>query len=110
MSGADSEVIFSVEEAPEGGYLARALGYSIFTEADDLDALRDAVRDAVRCHFDDVDRPPSPLETSLLLMSAAAPSVRFECSSRAWSKGGSRPHRRAGANAGRTRQRDQLTD
>jgi len=57
MSGADSEVIFSVEEAPEGGYLARALGYSIFTEADDLDALRDAVRDAVRCHFDDVDRP-----------------------------------------------------
>jgi hypothetical protein len=57
MSGTDNEVIFSVEEAPEGGFVARALGHSIFTEADDLDALRDAVRDAVRCHFDDTDRP-----------------------------------------------------
>jgi hypothetical protein len=43
------ELIFLVEEAPEGGFTARALGESIFTEADDLDALRDAVR----CHFDE---------------------------------------------------------
>jgi hypothetical protein len=57
MRGSDSKVIFSVEEAPEGGFVARALGHSIFTEADDLDALREAVRDAVRCHFDDTDRP-----------------------------------------------------
>jgi hypothetical protein len=57
MNEAKSEVIFSIEEAPEGGFVARALGHSIFTEADDLDALRDAVRDAVRCHFDDADRP-----------------------------------------------------
>ena len=46
-----------VEEAPEGGYVARALGESIFTEADDLDALREMVRDAVACHFDEGDRP-----------------------------------------------------
>jgi hypothetical protein len=52
-----NEVIFSVEEAPEGGYAARALGHSIFTEADSLAGLREAVRDAVRCHFDDRDRP-----------------------------------------------------
>jgi hypothetical protein len=45
-----------VEEAPEGGF-ARALGHSIFTEADDVDALRHAVRDAIRCHFDDAGRP-----------------------------------------------------
>jgi hypothetical protein len=57
MNEAESEVIFSIEEAPEGGFVARALGYSIFTEADDLDALRNAVRDAVRCHFDEADRP-----------------------------------------------------
>jgi hypothetical protein len=57
MKEAESEVIFSVEEAPEGGLVARALGRSIFTEADDLAALREAVRDAVRCHFDDADRP-----------------------------------------------------
>jgi hypothetical protein len=48
-----SELIFLVEDAPEGGYLARALGESIFTEADDLDSLREQVRDAVRCHFNE---------------------------------------------------------
>jgi hypothetical protein len=52
-----SEIIFAVEEAPEGGFIARALGHSIFTEADDLEALRDAVRDAVRCHFEEDERP-----------------------------------------------------
>ena len=52
-----SEVIFLVEEAPEGGFTAHALGASIFTEADDLAALHAQVRDAVRCHFDDDQRP-----------------------------------------------------
>ena len=47
-----SELIFLVEEAPEGGYTARALGESIFTEADTLETLQEQVRDAVRCHFD----------------------------------------------------------
>ena len=47
-----NELIFIVEEAPEGGFLARALGDSIFTEADSLDELQDQVRDAVRCHFE----------------------------------------------------------
>jgi hypothetical protein len=47
------ELIFLVQEAPEGGYTARALGESIFTEADDMDGLREMVRDAVRCHFDE---------------------------------------------------------
>ena len=48
----DSEIIFAVEESSEGGYEARALGHSIFTEADSLDELREMVRDAVRCHFE----------------------------------------------------------
>jgi hypothetical protein len=51
------ELIFLVEEAPEGGFTARALGESIFTEADDLDGLREMVRDAVRCHFDEGQGP-----------------------------------------------------
>lgn len=46
------EVIFLVEEAPEGGFTARALGESIFTEADHLADLHAKVRDAVHCHFD----------------------------------------------------------
>ena len=54
---AESEVIFAVQESPEGGYEARALGHSIYTQASSLPELRDLVRDAVRCHFDDVSRP-----------------------------------------------------
>lgn len=52
-----NEIIFVVEDAPEGGYLARALGHSIFTEADDLPGLHQNVRDAVRCHFEDGQTP-----------------------------------------------------
>ena len=51
------EVIFIVEEAHEGGFTARALGVSIFTEADDLDDLHANVRDAVQCHFEEGQRP-----------------------------------------------------
>jgi len=51
------EMIFMVENAPEGGYTARALGASIFTEADDLETLRQQVRDAVRCHFEAGEGP-----------------------------------------------------
>jgi hypothetical protein len=48
----DSEIIFTVTDSPEGGFEARALGHSIFTQAESLEDLRDMVRDAVRCHFD----------------------------------------------------------
>lgn len=51
------EIVFVVEQAPEGGYIARALGESIFTEADTLDELRAAVQDAVHCHFDEGKSP-----------------------------------------------------
>lgn len=47
-----SEIVFGVEQAPEGGLTARALGESIFTEADTEAELRIAVQDAVYCHFD----------------------------------------------------------
>jgi hypothetical protein len=52
-----SEIIFVVEEAPEGGYTAQALGASIFAEADTLTELHAQVRDAVICHFEDAERP-----------------------------------------------------
>ena len=47
-----SEIVFLVEEAPEGGFVARALGEPIFTQAETFEALREVVRDAVRCHFE----------------------------------------------------------
>lgn len=52
-----NEIIFLVEEASESGYIARALGESIFTEADDLESLHQQVRDAVHCHFDEGKSP-----------------------------------------------------
>ena len=52
-----TELIFMVEEAPEGGSVARSLGPSIFTEADSLAELPEKVRDAVRCHFEDGEGP-----------------------------------------------------
>jgi len=52
-----SEVVFVVEESDEGGFTAVAVGQSIITEADSVHELRDQVRDAVRCHYDDEDVP-----------------------------------------------------
>ncbi len=45
------EIIFLVEESPEGGFEAKALGHSIFTEADSIEDLKRMIKDAVRCHF-----------------------------------------------------------
>ena len=55
---ATSEIIFAVEESPEGGFEARALGHPIFTQAETMEELRAMVQDAVRCHFDESIRPP----------------------------------------------------
>ncbi len=53
-----SEIIFEVQEAEEGGFWARALGYSIFTQGEDWDELRTMVRDAVACHFEKAAEQP----------------------------------------------------
>jgi hypothetical protein len=50
------EIIFMVEESPEGGYIAKGLGVSIYTQGDTIDALKAAVVDAVRCHYEDEKR------------------------------------------------------
>ena len=52
-----SEIIFIVEDAPEGELVARAVGEGIFTQAANIDELRDRIRDAVRCHFDEGNVP-----------------------------------------------------
>jgi predicted RNase H-like HicB family nuclease len=56
---ADSEIIFEVRhDEADGGYVARALGYSIFTQGDTLEDLRAMVKDAVACHFAEPDTRP----------------------------------------------------
>ncbi len=53
----NEEMIFVVEESAEGGYEAKALGHSIYTEAEDLQELKGAVKDAVRCYFEKEKMP-----------------------------------------------------
>jgi hypothetical protein len=52
-----TEIIFLVEEDPDGGLTACPVGDSIYTQADDITLLRAAVRDAVLCHFTENERP-----------------------------------------------------
>ncbi len=51
------EIIFLVTESLEGGYEAKALGHSIFTQAETIEELKEAVKDAIRCHFEDTEMP-----------------------------------------------------
>lgn len=51
------EIIFEVTVAVEGGYNARALGHSIFTQGKDWSDLKAMTRDAVLCHFDESEVP-----------------------------------------------------
>ncbi len=56
-----TEIVFLVEEDPDGGYTARAVGASIFTQAATKEELVEEVRDAVRCHFEPEQQPPKIL-------------------------------------------------
>ena len=61
-----TEIVFLVEEDATGGYTARALGESIFTQADDLVSLQERVRDAVRCHYADETRRPKVIRLHIV--------------------------------------------
>jgi predicted RNase H-like HicB family nuclease len=52
-----SEIIFVIEDAVEGGYIAKALGFSIFTQGETIEELRKNIREAVICHFDESEAP-----------------------------------------------------
>jgi len=52
-----NEIIFYIEDSIEGGFEAKALGHSIFTEGDSIEELKENIRDAVQCHFDEKDMP-----------------------------------------------------
>ncbi len=60
-----TEIIFIVEDAPEGGFTAKALGESIFSEADNLEDLKKNVKEAVECHFD-ADKMPKMIRLHMV--------------------------------------------
>jgi len=64
-----TEIIFLVEDDPEGGYVARALGESIFTQADSIQELRELVKDAVHCHYPDEATRPKLIRLSYMMRS-----------------------------------------
>jgi predicted RNase H-like HicB family nuclease len=47
------EMIFLVEAVEEGGYIAKALTHPVFTQGEPLEELRENIKDAVHCHFED---------------------------------------------------------
>lgn len=51
------EIIFLIEEAVEGGFTAKALGESIFTEGETLEEVKSNIKEAVECHFDEAELP-----------------------------------------------------
>lgn len=53
----NTEILFLIEDAPEGGFTARAMGESIFTESDSLPELKTKIKEAVICHFDKDNTP-----------------------------------------------------
>ena len=52
-----TELVFLVELDVDGGLVASAVGHSSVTQASDESELRAMVRDAVRCHFEEHERP-----------------------------------------------------
>ena len=60
------EIIFIVEEDPEGGYNARALGYSIFTEGETLEEIKEKIKDALKCYFDKEEDIPQVIRLHIV--------------------------------------------
>lgn len=61
-----SEIVFLVEEDPEGGYTAKALGHPIFTQGEALDELKANIQSALACHFDKKDYVPSVVRLHII--------------------------------------------
>lgn len=61
-----TEIVFLIEDDFDGGYAARALGESIFTQADDMDTLKEMLRDAVHCHFADEQTRPKVIRLHIV--------------------------------------------
>ena len=61
-----TEIVFLIEDNFDGGYTARALGESIFTQADDMDTLKEMLRDAVRCHFPNEQTRPKVIRLHIV--------------------------------------------
>ncbi len=53
------ELLFIVQESLDGGYEAKAIGYSIYTQCETYGEIKETIRDAVICHFENKEDLPS---------------------------------------------------
>ena len=53
----NNEIIFYIVESMDGGFEAKALGYSIFTEGETIEELKDNIKDSIFCHFGENEIP-----------------------------------------------------
>jgi len=63
---------FVIQVAPEGGYTAEAVGYSIHTEGETLDETVQNINEAVECHFSEVETKKSSVP---IMVNFALPSM-----------------------------------
>lgn len=56
------ELIFEVREAEEGGYVTRALGQAISTEAETWQEMRNNGLEATSLHFEDAPEKPKIIQ------------------------------------------------
>jgi predicted RNase H-like HicB family nuclease len=61
-----NEIVFEVTQEAEGGFVAECLTESIFTQADDWEALRRNVKEAVAAFYFDQAHPPSGIRLHLV--------------------------------------------
>ena len=62
----DKEIIFVIDEDPEGGFTAKALGFSIFTQGDTMQELKNNIKDALACHFDEESDIPKVIRLHMV--------------------------------------------
>jgi len=83
------ELIFVARESNDGGYVARAPGHSIFTEAETWEELRGNVLEAAGLHFEDATVRPSRIRLHLVkdeLVDARSGEVIHEDDPNSWLK------------------------
>jgi predicted RNase H-like HicB family nuclease len=61
-----AELIFLVEEDPEGGFTAKAVGESIFTQGETLAEIKTNIKQALSCHFDRKENIPASIRLHVI--------------------------------------------
>ena len=62
----NTELIFLVEEDPEGGFTAKAVGEGIFTQGENIEEIKANIKDAIACHYDRKEDVPASIRLHIV--------------------------------------------